>query len=59
MNGKVVRMADVEDETFAQGILGDGVAIEPSEGKLFAPCSGTVNMVFDTKHAISIDSEEG
>ena len=59
MNGTVVPLEEVEDETFAQKILGDGVAIEPDEGKLYAPCDGTVQMVFDTKHAITLVSEEG
>ena len=59
MNGTMKLMCEVEDETFAQCMLGDGVAIEPSEGKLYAPCNGTVETVFETKHAISLTSEEG
>jgi PTS system D-glucosamine-specific IIC component len=59
MNGRMLLMNEVEDETFAECMLGDGVAIEPSEGKLFSPCNGEVAMVFDTKHAVSINSEEG
>jgi PTS system D-glucosamine-specific IIC component len=59
MNGTMKLMCEVEDETFARKILGDGIAVEPSEGKLFAPCNGTVAMVFDTKHAVVIESEEG
>ena len=59
MNGEMKLMCEVEDETFAECMLGDGVAIEPSEGKLYSPCNGTIDTVFDTKHAISLVSEEG
>ncbi len=59
MNGTMKLMCEVEDETFAQCMLGDGVAIEPTEGKLYSPCDGTVETVFDTKHAISLSSSEG
>lgn len=59
MNGTVLPLEEVEDETFAQKLLGDGVAIEPDEGKLYAPCDGTVQMIFDTKHAITLVSDEG
>ncbi len=59
MNGVVVPMAEVQDDVFANCILGDGVAIEPSEGKLFAPADGVINNIFDTKHAISIQAEDG
>ncbi len=59
MAGEIVPLEDVEDEAFASGILGDGVAIEPGEGKLYAPCDGKVAMVFETKHAVNLVSEEG
>ena len=59
LNGEMKLMCEVEDETFAQLMLGDGVAIEPSEGRLYAPCNGTVDTVFETKHAISLVSDEG
>lgn len=52
--GTVVAMKDVDDPTFAQEILGPGVAIEPSEGVLYAPVDGTVSLVADTFHAVSI-----
>ncbi len=58
-NGSVVNLEDVADDVFSQKILGDGIAIEPSVGKLFAPCDGTVDSVFDTKHAVSIVSADG
>ena len=59
MNGTVVPLEEVEDEAFSQKILGDGAAIEPKDGRLYAPCDGTVEMVFDTKHAINLVSDEG
>ena len=59
MNGTVVSLDKVEDEAFSQKVLGDGVAIEPKEGKLYAPCDGRVETVFDTKHAINLVSREG
>ena len=59
MNGTAVKLEDVEDEVFSQKILGEGAAVEPSEGKLYAPCDGKVDSVFDTKHAINMVSSEG
>lgn len=59
MNGAVVLLEDVEDEAFSSKVLGDGIAIEPAEGKLYAPCDGKVDMVFDTKHAINLVSKDG
>ena len=47
------------DSTFADGILGQGVAILPSEGKLYSPVDGTVASVFDTKHAIALVTDSG
>lgn len=59
LNGQVVPLEQVEDEAFSSKVLGEGVAIEPDEGKLYAPCDGKVEMVFDTKHAVNIVSAEG
>lgn len=59
LTGKVVPLEEVEDEVFSSGILGEGIAVEPAEGKLYAPCDGKVDMVFDTKHAVSLVSKEG
>ena len=57
--GTVVAMADVKDEAFASGVLGDSVAIEPTEGKLCAPADATVDNLFDTHHAIGLVTEGG
>ena len=59
MTGKIIPIGEVEDEAFSTRALGDGIAIEPSEGKLYAPCDGEVSMLFQTKHAINIVSEGG
>ena len=59
MTGKIIPIGEVEDEAFSTRALGDGIAIEPSEGKLYAPCDGEVSMLFQTKHAINIISESG
>ena len=59
LSGEVVKLEDVEDEAFSSKVLGEGVAVEPAEGKLYAPCDGKVEMIFATKHAINIVSSEG
>lgn len=59
LSGTVVKLEDVEDEVFSAKVLGDGIAVEPSEGKLFAPCDGKVDMIFDTKHAVNLVSDSG
>ena len=58
-NGKVVPITEVPDSTFADKILGDGFAVIPSEGKVYAPADGEVSMVFDTLHAITMTSTQG
>lgn len=59
MSGRIVPIEKVEDDVFSQKILGEGVAVEPSEGRLYSPCGGTVDSIFDTKHAVNILSEDG
>lgn len=59
MNGRFVALEDVKDEAFSSKVLGEGVAVEPTEGRLYSPCNGKVDMVFDTKHAINLVSDEG
>jgi PTS system beta-glucosides-specific IIC component len=59
LNGELVELSKVPDATFADGILGQGVAILPSEGKLYSPVDGTVASVFDTKHAIALVTDSG
>lgn len=57
--GKSIALEDVPDPTFAEGILGLGAAVEPSEGKITAPADGTVGTLFDTHHAIGLNLDNG
>lgn len=57
--GKVIPLSEVADPAFAQGILGKGVALIPSEGAFRAPVSGEVTVLFETGHAVSIKADNG
>ncbi|MBS6195672.1 MAG: PTS glucose transporter subunit IIA [Clostridiales bacterium] len=57
--GKTVALKEVNDPTFSEGMLGQGVAVLPSEGKFYAPADGEIGMVFDTRHAVSMVSANG
>lgn len=59
ITGQIVAMREVKDETFALGILGDGVAILPFENELFAPVNARIEQVFDSAHAVTLMTEEG
>ena len=59
MDGAVVALSQVADEAFASGAMGDGVAIEPAEGKLYAPADGVIETVFETKHAVAMTTDAG
>lgn len=59
ISGMVIPCDQVQDQVFATGALGSGVAIEPANGKVYAPFDGTVMTLFPTKHAIGIVSDNG
>lgn len=59
LTGRVISLAEVEDPVFAGGVLGEGVAIIPAEGKVYAPADGTISAVTDTKHAVGITTDTG
>jgi PTS system beta-glucosides-specific IIC component len=59
LNGKAVPITEVPDPTFAEGMLGNGIAIEPADGKVYAPCDATVDMMFTTGHAVSLVADCG
>ena len=59
VEGNVIPMEDIKDETFASGVLGQGVGIEPAKGEVTAPFDGTVTTVFNTKHALGLTSNDG
>ncbi len=57
--GRIMNLSEVPDATFSGKILGDGFAIEPSEGKIYSPCIGEITTVFPTRHAIGMLSDDG
>lgn len=57
--GTVMPIENLKDKTFSQKIMGDGIAIVPTEGKIYAPINGTISALLDTKHAYGITSDEG
>lgn len=57
--GEVIPLTEVKDQTFASGVLGEGYAIVPSEGKVYAPFDGTCDNLFDTLHAMGLVSDSG
>lgn len=59
IEGEAVAISEVNDPTFGEEILGKGIAVIPTVGKVVAPVDGTVEMVFDTKHAITMTSDSG
>lgn len=59
LKGEILPLSAVEDEAFASGLLGKGLAILPTDGKVFAPADGVVSTLFPTNHAIGITTNEG
>lgn len=59
MSGEIINIEDVPDVVFAEKIVGDGVAINPSGNLIVAPVDGVIGKIFETNHAFSIDSDEG
>ena len=57
--GRVVPLAEVPDPVFADKVLGDGFAVIPADGRIYAPADGEVAMVFDTLHAVTLTSTQG
>lgn len=59
-NGWIIPITDVRDQVFSSKMMGDGIAIQPSEDLITAPCGGTVSMVMsDSKHAVGITLNDG
>lgn len=59
VTGEAVPLSEVSDPTFGEEILGKGAAIRPAEGKVYAPFDGTVDMMFETGHAVNLISDDG
>lgn len=59
VSGKAIPLSEVKDEAFSGGILGQGAAVIPDDGKICAPCDGTVTVMYPTGHAVGILSDGG
>lgn len=59
LQGKTVPLSEVNDAVFSQKVLGDGVAVQPTEGKVCAPVDGVISSLFDTCHAVGLESDDG
>ncbi|MDD3340410.1 MAG: glucose PTS transporter subunit IIA [Lachnospiraceae bacterium] len=59
LEGKAIKMSQVNDATFAAEVLGQGMAVVPTVGKVVAPCDGVVSATFDTKHAVGLTADSG
>lgn len=59
LDGRLIPLEEVADEVFSAGILGNGMAVIPERGELYAPADATIDTVFDSKHAISMLCENG
>ncbi len=59
LKGKAIALSDVPDKTFAAGVLGEGAAVEPTDGRVTAPADGVVGSLFDTNHAIGLTLDGG
>lgn len=57
--GRAVPLSEVKDEVFSSGAMGQGIAIEPSEGEVYAPCDGKIATFFPTGHALGIQCDNG
>lgn len=59
VSGRVVALDKVNDKVFSSGVVGDGIAIQPTEGKVYSPVDGVVTATFDSGHALHILSDNG
>jgi PTS system beta-glucosides-specific IIC component len=59
LKGIAVPLSQVDDPTFAQEILGKGIAIEPEDGRVLSPVNGTIRTIFETGHAVGLESDDG
>lgn len=59
LKGTLMPLSEVKDEVFSSGALGQGIAVEPAVGEVYAPCDGVISTFFETGHAIGISSDEG
>ena len=59
MAGEAVDISQVPDPTFSSGMMGNGIAIQPTDGKVCSPVNGTVDTMFETGHAVTLVSDNG
>lgn len=59
MTGEIIELENVPDEVFASKMIGEGLAINPSDNEILSPCDGKIVQLFPTKHAIGIETKEG
>lgn len=59
IEGEAIALAKVEDEVFSSGAMGEGIAIVPADGKVYAPCDGVISSFFPTGHALGITADNG
>ncbi|WP_175073888.1 beta-glucoside-specific PTS transporter subunit IIABC [Terribacillus sp. AE2B 122] len=57
--GKMIPLSQVQDEVFSSKAMGDGIAVVPSKGELYAPVDGEISMIFETSHALGMKTETG
>ncbi|MBC3938057.1 PTS glucose transporter subunit IIA [Anaerotruncus massiliensis (ex Liu et al. 2021)] len=59
LTGKVIPVTEVPDPVFAEKVLGDGIAVDPTEGAVYSPVDGTIFQIAHTFHAMGIESDDG
>lgn len=59
VNGTMIALSDVKDDAFSTGVLGQGIAMVPADGKVCAPCDGVISALYPTGHAVGITSSQG
>ncbi len=59
LKGTLMPLSEVKDEVFSSGTLGQGIAVEPAVGEVYAPCNGVISTFFETGHAIGISADDG
>lgn len=59
LEGRLISLTEVKDQVFSSKVMGDGIAIIPSKGELYAPVDGVIELVYETKHCLAMKSENG
>ncbi|MFL0249452.1 beta-glucoside-specific PTS transporter subunit IIABC [Clostridium neuense] len=59
VEGQLINLSEVKDQVFSSKVMGDGIAIVPSKGELYAPADGTITLVYETKHCLAMKTDNG